>query len=275
MKKLLYLIPCLMLALTSCEMFEFDNFDGPDAKVNGAFIDTKTGEPVPMEFYATVTSSWWGSYTTPRAGIMQVTETGWDAESVQQWYVKYTGKYQNDRVFAGDYKLDFSKLNVYNQEGVTFSLKKGANDNVNFNVTPYCRIVDEVITYDAAAKKFKATFKVELGDASKANNGVNVVFAANTNNFVGSNFNYCNADPEAKKYGVTPGETITLYLNADPAGVNKAEFEYNRSHYLRVCAVVTGSDNPNNLYNYSPVYVAKPADGTANNFSISEYVWEN
>ena len=69
----------------------------------------------PMEFYATVTSSWWGSYTTPRAGIMQVTETGWDAESVQQWYVKYTGKYQNDRVFAGDYKLDFSKLNVYNQ----------------------------------------------------------------------------------------------------------------------------------------------------------------
>ncbi|MBR4036990.1 MAG: DUF3823 domain-containing protein [Tidjanibacter sp.] len=46
---------------------------------------------------------------------MQVTETGWDAESVQQWYVKYTGKYQNDLVFAGDYKLDFSKLTVYHR----------------------------------------------------------------------------------------------------------------------------------------------------------------
>ena len=56
----------------------------------------------PMEFYATVSSSWWGTTTTPAAAIMRVTETGWDAESVQQWYVKYTGKYQNDRVFAGE-----------------------------------------------------------------------------------------------------------------------------------------------------------------------------
>ena len=226
-----------------------------------------------MEFYATVSSSWWGTTTTPAAAIMRVTETGWDSESVQSWYVKYTGKYQNDLVWAGDYKLDYSKMNVYNESNVTFTLKKGDN-KVDFQVTPYCRIKDEVITYDAATKKFKATFKVELGDASKANNGVNVMFSANTNNFVGSNFNLCNADAGAKKTNVTPGETITLYLDADPAGVNKNEFEYNRPHYLRICAVVTGSENPNNLYNYSPVYVATPAEGTANNYSIAEYEWE-
>ena len=79
--------------------------------------------PVQMEFYATVTSSWWGTTTTPAAAIMRVTETGWDSESVQEWYVKYTGKYQNDLVWAGDYKLDYSKMNVYNESGVTFSLK--------------------------------------------------------------------------------------------------------------------------------------------------------
>ena len=49
------------------------------------------------------------------AAIMRVTETGWDAEKVQEWYVKYTGKYQNDLVWAGDYKLDYSKINVYNE----------------------------------------------------------------------------------------------------------------------------------------------------------------
>ena len=49
------------------------------------------------------------------AAIMRVTETGWDSESVQSWYVKYTGKYQNDLVWAGDYKLDYSKINVYNK----------------------------------------------------------------------------------------------------------------------------------------------------------------
>ena len=79
--------------------------------------------PVQMEFYATVSSSWWGTTTTPAAAIMRITETGWDSESVQSWYVKYTGKYQNDLVWAGDYKLDYSKLNVYNESNVTFSLK--------------------------------------------------------------------------------------------------------------------------------------------------------
>ena len=68
-----------------------------------------------MEFYASVSSSWWGTTTTPAAAIMRVTETGWDSESVQEWYVKYTGKYQNDLVWTGDYKLDYSKLNVYNE----------------------------------------------------------------------------------------------------------------------------------------------------------------
>ena len=69
-----------------------------------------------MEFYASVTTEWWGgTTTTPAAAIMRVTETGWDSESVQEWYVKYTGKYQNDLVWTGDYKLDYSKLNVYNE----------------------------------------------------------------------------------------------------------------------------------------------------------------
>ena len=66
-------------------------------------------------FYANVSSSWYGTTTTPAAAIMRVTETGWDSESVQEWYVKYTGKYQNDLVWAGDYKLDYSKFNVYNE----------------------------------------------------------------------------------------------------------------------------------------------------------------
>ncbi len=262
-----------MLALTSCEMFEFDNFDGPDAKVTGTFLDN--GTPVQMETYGTVSSSWWGTTTTLAAGIMQVTETGWDAEAMQNWYVKYNGTYRNDRVFAGSYKLDFTKLNVYNQDDVTFTLKKGENTNVNFNVTPYCRILEPQITYDATAKQFKATFKVQLGDPTKANIVESVVLAANTNNFVGYYFNYCNQDQGARATNIAVDstgttETITLYLDANPAGVNVAEFQYHRPHYLRICALAGGVDNPNKLYNYSPVYVVD-----ADDFSkITEYVWE-
>ena len=257
-----------MFALTSCEMFEFDNFEGHDAKVYGTFIDSKTQEPVQMELYTQASG-----YSSVTYGVMRVTETGWDSEAIQTWNVKYTGKYRNNLVWAGDYKMDFSYLNVHNQTGVTFKLEKGEN-KVDFQVTPYARIIDEVITYDAAAKKFKATFKVELGDATKANTGVDVVFAANTNNFVGAFFNYCNGDAGAKKSNVTPGETITLYLDANPAGVNFNEFKHPRPHYLRICALVKGSENPYNLYNFSEIYVATPADGVADNFSIAKYEWE-
>ena len=54
-------------------------------------------------------------WSTVNYGVMRVTETGWDSEAIQTWNVKYTGKYQNDLVWAGDYKLDYSKMNVYNE----------------------------------------------------------------------------------------------------------------------------------------------------------------
>ena len=95
----------------------------PENQAKANSVQLNIALPVQMEFYATVSSSWWGTTTTPAAAIMRVTETGWDSESVQSWYVKYTGKYQNDLVWAGDYKLDYSKMNVYNESNVTFSLK--------------------------------------------------------------------------------------------------------------------------------------------------------
>ncbi len=263
MKKLLYLIPCLMLALTSCEMFEFDNFEGHDAKVYGSFIDTATGEPVPMEIYTQSGTTY---------GVMRVTETGWDSEAVQSWMVKYTGKYRNNLVWAGDYKMDFSYLNVYNQSDVKFTLEKGEN-KLDFQVTPYARVKDVAITYDASVRKFKATFKVELGDATKANNGVDVTFAVNTNNYVGGFFNQASGDAGAKAANVTPGETITLYIDANPAGVNTQEFKYSRPHYFRVCALVKSTDNPYNLNNFSDVYVATPTSGSADNYTIEKYTW--
>ena len=70
-----------------------------------------------MEIYTQ--ASGWSSVTY---GVMRVTETGWDSEAVQSWMVKYTGNYRNNLVWAGDYKMDFSYLNVYNQSDVTFTL---------------------------------------------------------------------------------------------------------------------------------------------------------
>ena len=79
----------------------------PENQAKANSVQLNIALPVHMEGYSS------------SAAIMRVTETGWDSESVQSWYVKYTGKYQNDLVWAGDYKLDYSKMNVYNESNVT------------------------------------------------------------------------------------------------------------------------------------------------------------
>ena len=47
MKKTLSIISFILAltAVTSCDWFTLDNQDGWDAKVEGALIDSKTGEP--------------------------------------------------------------------------------------------------------------------------------------------------------------------------------------------------------------------------------------
>ena len=58
MKKLLYILPLVMFAMTSCDWFELDNMDGHNAQVEGKFIDSKTGDVVYAGMAAQVISSW-------------------------------------------------------------------------------------------------------------------------------------------------------------------------------------------------------------------------
>ena len=218
MKKLTHIIACFLSlgAAVSCSMFELDSFEGPNAQVSGRFLDSKTGEQMGIE--SSVYSYWdWGSWSmkTESAGALVVSED-------QNWLVRFDGKYRNNLVFAADYKVDTRYLPCYPPTNDNFTLKKGGN-TVDFTVTPYCRIVNENISYNAAAKKIVATFQVELGDGTKANSIDNVAFCANTQVFVGCKFfNLAKDDPGAKRAGgfdwatwsskpaCQPGETVRL-----------------------------------------------------------------
>ncbi|MBP5751054.1 MAG: hypothetical protein J6X24_09720, partial [Firmicutes bacterium] len=48
MKKILFILPLLWL-VSSCSLFEMDNYAGPNASISGKIIDAKTGEQVPTE----------------------------------------------------------------------------------------------------------------------------------------------------------------------------------------------------------------------------------
>jgi len=281
MKKITYIIATLLsvAAVASCDMFQLDNFDGPDAQVSGNLLDAKTGERIGIEGYSKSSGSWW-SRTTTYYGGMIVTEQGWTnpkdgtpVSSDQTWMVRYDGHYANKLIFAADYKVSMKNLPVYEPQNSDFTIKKGSN-TLDWTLTPFCRVINPQFSYDASSRKIKATFSVELGDATKANNISNVAFCANTTVFVGCEFgNMAKDDKGAKKQGnnvVAPGETVTLEISLDDPK-NVELFRYTQDRYLRIAAMAKGNGfNTANVYNFSKIYKV-----SADFKTFTEVIWED
>ena len=271
MKKFIYIIPCLLLLMTACEWFELDNYDGYDAAVHGTIIDSKTGEQVHNEYYAKQITYTWGTWSwtvnDDVTGYLEayelVSASGreWDAEESQRWYCTPDGTYRNDLIFAGTYRLE-SKVNNYYPVTLEDVVIDSGDNQVDWTVTPYVRILDPEITFDESERKIKATFKLELGDPTKANTIDEVRLCAFPDKAVGSNFNACKDDPgSVMTTGVTADGITTYSLEIDIDNeVNSAEFQYSRVHYLRIAAKATGIDwstwafyNSTGYFNLSPV----------------------
>lgn len=267
--------------LASCSMFKLDNFDGPNAQIHGKVLDAKTGEPIGVEAAFSQEIDWanvdWATWTFPvitvSKGSLVVNELGWknkDGVEVyedQRWFIRFDGQYRNNLIFAGQYKALYKELPCYESDEV-FTVKEGDN-NIDLKTTPFCRIVDPQVTYDASTKKLKATFKVELGDATKAGTIMNLRFCGNTQLFVGATvFNLvATEDAGAKKEGADlsaygmgvwpaamPGQEVTLEIDTQHEK-NANLFKYNQVRYFRIAAQATGNGyNSQNAYNFSPIF---------------------
>lgn len=243
MKKIVYLLPVLLL-VCSCDWFKLDNQDGWDASIEGKIVDSVTGETIQSE----------------QGNPLSVYELGWDNKVSQSWAIKNNGTYKNTLVFAGNYEMNSLAANFY-AEPVSFTVKKGSNVQ-DFKVTPFVRISNVNISYDASAKKINATCTVEPGfSVDKVNNIGSVLLCVYPDRFVRQSSNNCSKDPGASKSNLSP-EKQTVSLSVDmQLAANAAEFQYNRPHYIRIAAIgghyKNGKlDNTFNqgYYNYSPVY---------------------
>lgn len=228
--------------MTSCEWFLLDNTEQHNATVSGKIIDAATGETVQTEIN--------------NGGSIRFVELGWDAESFQSWSVKNNGTYRNNLVWAGDYRMETIEQNYYplTQE---FKLVKGDNV-VDFTVTPYLRFLSHSIKYDAASKKIIATCEVQVSDPSKTDKINEIRLCCFTDCFVGYALNNCKNDAGAAKKNVTMDAngkaTVTLEIDTQ-ASANAIEFKYERTHYVRLAAVATGSGvNTSSRYNFTPTY---------------------
>lgn len=225
MKKILYFIPVLLMAV-SCDWFEFDNMEGYDATITGKFIDAGTNDPVMLG----VGSGDSYSFTIYEENF--VPEKGTFSPSAQTWYARTNGTYTNNLVFAGDYRIQ-TLTSSYYPITEQFSIKKGSNTH-DFKVTPYARVKNVNITYDAAAKQLVAKCTVEHGDASKTN-GIRVFFMGAQDRFVGKAHN--NFKDATASTGF--GEPGNYELRVNVTGGNNNEFKYSQPHYVRIGVMAT------------------------------------
>lgn len=238
----IFVLPLIIsLFAISCEI---DNYDGPDASISGKFIDNVTGELVGTDI--------------TNGNTIGAFELGWSSEARQSWAIKNTGEYANNLVFASTYRLEFSDCNFYPFKVNDFVIKKGSN-TYDFKVTPYIRIKNPNITFNAGNNTVTATFNLEAGGENVRLNEIRLF--AFTDHWVGNYVKFAITSSDCYKRAASnqvsatiSGDQYTLTMNV---ANNAALFKYTRNYYFRIGALGTVSGVGTVRHNYSPLTVIK------------------
>jgi hypothetical protein len=226
-----------LFALSSCEIFKIDNYDGPNASLHGGIKDAQTGELVETDIQ--------------NGSAIRAYELGWPTESAQTWVVMQNGEFRNDMVFAAHYKIEFINGNFYPFIVEDLEIAKGDNTH-DFQVTPYIRVKNPNIRKEG--NSIVATFSLEAGNPEVKLAAIRLY--AFTDIYVGEQVKFGTAgsdfsqtfSPAADIGGSTYTLSIDLTENAD-------FFKYNRNYYFRIGALASVSGVGTIRHNYAPLVV--------------------
>lgn len=233
MKNLFLTLFVSTFLLTSCMK---DNFDGPNASFFGAIVDEKTNEYVETDLL--------------NGSTIEAYELGYDDPVAQIWVIKNNGEFRNNLVFANDYDLFLRNGNFYAQEFKSFKINPGENMH-NFIVKPYLRILDESITYDKAAKKIVAKFKLEGGNGDEKVK--NVRLYAFSDMYVGEAIKFDVKNSSDRIEGINkvvdPAYEYELTIDLDK---NTSLFKNGRDYFFRIGALANIDNVGTIRHNYAP-----------------------
>ena len=109
-----------LFAVTSCDLLEIDNYDGPNATIEGKILDIETGELVEQDIID--------------GAQIEFIEHGFENPETQYMVIKNNGTYRNNVMFAGSYTMSLMRGNfvsVKDQEVVVkFRLEKTVDQEV-------------------------------------------------------------------------------------------------------------------------------------------------
>ncbi|AGA76825.1 DUF3823 domain-containing protein [Echinicola vietnamensis] len=160
MKKIAYLILAGLFSLSSCSMFELDNYELPAETLQGEVVDIETGELVLTDqgsegIRVRLTELSWGDNVSPNPDFFCMPD----------------GTFQNTKLFAGNYnvRLDgpFIPLIREDERGVPLADETQTVDikgvtNVTFEVQPFLR-VEWVSEPEVINGKVRAQVRVTRG----------------------------------------------------------------------------------------------------------------
>jgi hypothetical protein len=228
------LIPLVLLALTSCEIFEIDNYEAPNASFHGGIKDAETGELVETDIQ--------------NGSQIRAYELGWPTESAQTWVIKQNGEFRNDMVFAAHYKIEFINGNFYPFTIDDLEIRKGDNQH-DFQVTPYIRVRNVNIRKEG--NTILATFNLQAGKPEVKLSAIRLY--AFTDIYVGEQVKFATLGDNFRRT-FSPAESIgdaTYTLSIDLTE-NADLFKYSRNYYFRVGALADVSGVGTIRYNYAP-----------------------
>ncbi|GGF22268.1 DUF3823 domain-containing protein [Echinicola rosea] len=160
MKNIAYLILAGLVSLSSCSMFELDNYELPAETLRGEVVDMETGEPVLTDqgsegIRVRLMELSWGDNVSPNPDFFCMPD----------------GTFQNTKLFAGNYnvRLDgpFIPLIREDERGVPLADETQTVDikgvtNVTFEVQPFLR-VEWVSEPEVINGKIRAQVRVTRG----------------------------------------------------------------------------------------------------------------
>ncbi|WP_215224374.1 DUF3823 domain-containing protein [Echinicola shivajiensis] len=160
MKNIAYLILATLFSLSSCSMFELDNYDLPAETLKGKVVDMETGEPVLTDqgsegIRVRLTELSWGDNVSPNPDFFCMPD----------------GTFQNTKLFSGTYNVridgPFIPLIREDDRGVPLADEtqtldiKGVSD-ITFEVQPFLK-VEWVKDPEVINGKVRAQIRVTRG----------------------------------------------------------------------------------------------------------------
>ncbi|OKL42055.1 DUF3823 domain-containing protein [Pontibacter flavimaris] len=213
-----------LFLLGGCELNELDNYEGPNASINGGIYDQETGELIQQDII--------------NGMQIEYTEHGYDNPQIQYVVVKNDGTYRNNLMFAGTYTIRPVRGNFVPVESEEIVVK--GNTVKNFEVQPYIRVRN--VQIEKQGNKVVATFNL---DQTVTNKVSRIGLFAHQEPTVGAPLN---AVASVVNFNQVSND-VTQYRLEINLEANSGNLKPGNKYYFRVGALI---DAPEAKYNYAP-----------------------